>query len=103
MKTVCDVNPVSNPLPFIARLLIKVQALFPSFKANKKVKSQSKGSENNTIYFIETRQIGFEQESGKYGNATKKGRTLNKIRSNITLPLCALNKLLKTQASEISP
>ena len=29
------------------------------------------------IHFIETRQLGMEQESAKYGNATKKGRTLN--------------------------
>ena len=35
------------------------------------------------MYFIETRQLGLEQESAKYGNATKmKGRTSNKIRSN---------------------
>ena len=34
------------------------------------------------MYFIETRQVGLEQEWAKYGNATKKGRTSNKIRSN---------------------
>ena len=43
-------------------------------------------SENEIIhilmYFIETRQVGLEQEAAKYGNATKKGRTSNKIRSN---------------------
>ena len=43
-------------------------------------------SENEIIhilmYFIETRQPGLEQESAKYGNATKKGRTSNEIRSN---------------------
>ena len=58
------------------------------------------------IYFIKTHQVhqvGLEQESPKYGNATKKGRTSNKIRSNTKLPLGALNKILKTQASEISP
>ena len=60
--------------------------------------------------FIETRQLGLKQESAKYGHTTKKvgwedkkGRTSNKIRSNTKLPLGALNKLLKTQASEISP
>ena len=31
------------------------------------------------MYFIKTRQVGLEQESVKYGNATKKGRTSNKI------------------------
>ena len=30
------------------------------------------------MYFIETRQVGLEQESAKYGNETKKGRTSNK-------------------------
>ena len=35
------------------------------------------------MYFIETRQVGLEQESSNYGNATKKERTSNKIRSNI--------------------
>ena len=64
-------------------------------------------SENEIIhilmYFIETRHLGLEQESAKYGNATKKGRTSNKIRSNTKLPLGALNKLLKTHACEISP
>ena len=54
-------------------------------------------------YFIETRQVGLVQESSKYVNATKKGRTSNKIRSNTKLPLGAFNKLLKTQASEIFP
>ena len=55
-------------------------------------------------YFIETHQVGLEQESAKYGNATKKGRASNTtIRSNTKLRLGALNKLLKTQASEISP
>ena len=34
------------------------------------------------MYFIETRQVGLEHESAKYGNATKKGQTSNKIRSN---------------------
>ena len=34
------------------------------------------------MYFIETRQLGLEQESAKYGNVTKKGRTSNKTRSN---------------------
>ena len=55
------------------------------------------------MYFIETRQLGLEQESVKYGNATKIKRTSNKIRLNTKLPLGALNKLLKAQASEISP
>ena len=54
-------------------------------------------SENEIIHtlmsFIETRQLGLEQESAKYRNATKKGK----------LPLGALNKFLKTQASEIAP
>ena len=54
------------------------------------------------MYFIETRQLGLEQESAKYGNATKKGQTSNKICSN-KLPVGTLNKLLKTQASDISP
>ena len=54
------------------------------------------------MYFIETRQVGLEQESAKYGNATKKGRTSNMIRSNTRLRLGALNKLLKTQVNEIS-
>ena len=35
-------------------------------------------SENEIIHslmhFIETRQVGLEQESAKYGNATKKGQ-----------------------------
>lgn len=30
-KIICDTNPVSNPLPFVARLLIEVWPLFPSF------------------------------------------------------------------------
>ena len=34
------------------------------------------------MYFIETRQFGLEQESAKYGKATKKWRNSNKIRSN---------------------
>ena len=51
------------------------------------------------MYFIETRQVGLVQESAKYGNATKQGRTSNTICSNT---LGALHKLLKTQASEIS-
>ena len=34
------------------------------------------------MYVPETRQLGLEQESAKYGNETKKGRTANKIRSN---------------------
>ena len=38
-------------------------------------------SENEIIhilmYFTETRQVGLEQESAKYGNATKKGQTSN--------------------------
>ena len=34
------------------------------------------------MYFIETRQVGLEQESAKYGNATEKGRTSNKILSD---------------------
>lgn len=55
------------------------------------------------IYFIKTHQVGVEQESPKYGNPTKKRRTSKQIRSNTKLPLGALNKLLKTQASEISP
>ena len=54
------------------------------------------------MYFIETCQLGLEKDSETYGNATKKGQTSNKIRSN-KLPLGALNKLLKTQASDISP
>ena len=54
------------------------------------------------MYFIETRQLGLEQESAKYGNTTKKGQSSNKICSN-KLPVGALNKLLKTQASDFSP
>ena len=34
------------------------------------------------MYVTETRQHCLEQESAKYGNATKKGRTSNKIHSN---------------------
>ena len=34
------------------------------------------------MYFIETRHLGLEQESAKYGNTTKKGQTSNKIRFN---------------------
>ena len=48
------------------------------------------------MYFIETRQLGLEQESPKYGNATKKGRASNKIRTSSQLPLGALkHKLVK--------
>ena len=56
------------------------------------------------MYFIETRQVGLEQASAKYGNATKKWRT-SQTRSAPTRKwrLGALNKLLKTQATEISP
>ena len=55
------------------------------------------------MYFLETPQLGSQQESAKYGNATNNGRTSNKIHSNTKLPLGALNKRVKTQASEISP
>ena len=41
------------------------------------------------MYFIETRQLG------------QKGQTSNKISNK--LPVRALNKLLKTQVSDISP
>ena len=62
-------------------------------------------SENEIIhilmYFIETRQLGLVQELAKYGNATKKGRTSIKVCSNTKLPLGDLNKLMKTQSSEI--
>ena len=44
-------------------------------------------SENEMIhilmYFIETRQLGLEQESSNYGNATMKGRTSNKIQKRV--------------------
>ena len=55
------------------------------------------------MYFIETRQVGSEQESAKYGNATKKGRTSNKIAATLKYRLDASNKLLKQQVSEIPP
>ena len=48
------------------------------------------------MYFVETRQLGLERES-----ATEKGQTSNKICNK--LPVRALNKLLKTQAGDISP
>ena len=54
------------------------------------------------MYSSETHHLGLEQKSAKYGNATKEGQTSNNIRSNTKLPLGALNKPLKTQASEIS-
>ena len=44
------------------------------------------------MYFIETRQLGLEQS---------KGQTSNKISNK--LPVRAPNKLLKTQAGDISP
>ena len=57
-------------------------------------------SENEIIYilmyFIETRQLGLEPES-----ARKDKQTSNKISNK--LPVRALNKLLKTQAGDISP
>ena len=57
-------------------------------------------SENEIIYilmyFIETRQVGLEPES-----ARKDKQTSNKISNK--LPVRALNKLLKTQAGDISP
>ena len=46
------------------------------------------------MYFTETRQLGFEPES------VRKDKL--QIRSN-KLPVRALNKLLKTQAGDISP
>ena len=56
------------------------------------------------MFFTETRQVDWlEREVAKYGNATKKGRTAKKIRSNTKLLLGALNKLLKIQTSEVSP
>ena len=48
------------------------------------------------MYFIETLQLGLEPES-----ARKLGQTSNKISNK--LPVRALNKLLKTQAGDISP
>ena len=48
------------------------------------------------MYFIETRQLGLEPES-----ARKDKQTSNKISNK--LPVRALNKLLKTQAGDISP
>ena len=48
------------------------------------------------MYFIETRQLGLEPES-----ARKDKQTSNKIATK--LPVRALNKLLKTQAGDISP
>ena len=57
-------------------------------------------SENEIIYilmyFIETRQLVLEPES-----ARKDKQTSNKIANK--LPVRALNKLLKTQAGDISP
>lgn len=57
-------------------------------------------SENEIIYilmyFTETRQLGLEPES-----ARKDKQTSNKISNK--LPVRALNKLLKTQAGDISP
>ena len=57
-------------------------------------------SENEIIYilmyFIETRQLGLELESGR-----KDKQTSNKISNK--LPVRALNKLLKTQAGDIAP
>ena len=50
-----------------------------------------------------TRLLGLERESAKYGNATKKGRTSRKIHFNTKLPLGALNKLLKTQLVKFPP
>ena len=57
------------------------------------------------MYFIETRQLGLEQESAKYGNATKKGRTSKQdpLQHLNIKRLGALHKFLKIQASEISP
>ena len=48
------------------------------------------------MYFIETRQLGLEPES-----ARKDKQTSNKISNK--LPVRSLNKLLKTQAGNISP
>ena len=48
------------------------------------------------MYFIETRQLGLGPES-----ARKDKQTSNKISNK--LPVRALNKLLKTQAGDISP
>ena len=48
------------------------------------------------VYFIETRQLGLEPESTR-----KDKQTSNKISNK--LPVRALNKLLKTQAGDISP
>ena len=57
-------------------------------------------SENEIIYilmcFIETRQLGLEPES-----ARKDKQTSNKISNKLSVR--ALNKLLKTQAGDISP
>ena len=47
------------------------------------------------MYVIETRQLGLEPESAR------KDKLLNKISNK--LPVRALNKLLKTQAGDISP
>ena len=56
-KAVCDVNQVLNLVPFIAQFWVKVWPLFPSLKANKKVKFQLKGSKNNTMYLGRFRRI----------------------------------------------
>ena len=47
------------------------------------------------MYFIETRQLGLEPESARKNKL--------EIRSPKKLPTRALNKLLETQAGDISP
>ena len=48
-KLIRDVNPLSNPFPFIARLLINVWPVFPSFKANNKWNFNLKVAKNNKM------------------------------------------------------
>ena len=47
------------------------------------------------MYFTETRQLGLEQESAKYSNATKKGRALNKIHSNTWITVKCFTRFLE--------
>ena len=48
------------------------------------------------MYFIETHQLGLEPESARKDKLQTRS-------SSKKLPVCALNKLLKTQAGDISP
>ena len=59
-------------------------------------------SENEIIYilmcFIETRQLGLEPESARKDKLQTRSPT-----NYLYVPIRALNKLLKTQAGDISP